>query len=63
LQSLATALQQVAEKCMSWKLGLKPAANPKHLRGAEAPLLQGKAVPLTFSAACQESRVTIETSD
>lgn len=32
--------------------GLKPAAKPKHLRGAEAPLFHEKAVLLTFSAAC-----------
>jgi hypothetical protein len=31
----------------AWQ-GLKPAVHPKHLRGAEAPLLHGKAVLVAF---------------
>jgi hypothetical protein len=47
-------LQQAAEESISWKLepgqGLKPAAHPKHLRGAEAPLFHGEAVLLDGKA-------------
>ncbi len=35
----------------AWQ-GLKPAVHPKHLRGAEAPLLHVEAVLLVFFATC-----------